>query len=374
MKNVLLIAHHSGTPGGPLDKFHNYLRKNHKIFIVLHPLWLNCGLSSIIQYKGRKLRFTIFPLFQYFLEGLFTLFYLRRFAKDFHKIDLAICFDGLSFFHMHLLRHPLGIKKIVFYNVDYSRIRFHNVIMNYIYKAVNVFSYKKCDYFLSITKQFIEDIDPTGMFAYKNSIVTGVVSRKSISKDVKRVNNSLVFAGSINYTVDFNPLLIVLKRLKDEKINFRLDIYGTGQSLDKMIKRIHKLKLEDKIFVKGVVENDMLVSTILPRYKIGVCPYLTKDNPSAPDHMFSGIDLTAKLVEYIAVGLPIVTTRLNDYFDVIEKNKFGYLVHSSDDWYNALKKLLSDHTLYKTYRINALKFARNYDEEKVLGPIFKKIL
>lgn len=374
MKNILLIAHHSGTPGGPLDKFNIFLREKHKVFIVLYPLFLDRGLSSIIRYEGKEIKFTILPLFQYFLEGLFTLFYLRRYVNNFQKIDLAICFDSLSFFHMYLLKYLLGIKKIVFYNVDYSRIRFHNVVMNYIYKTVNVFSYKRCDYFFSITKMFIDDIDPTGKFAYKNTIVTGLVSRKSISKNVKRVKNSLVFAGSINYTVDFNPFLVVLKRLKSEKINFILDIYGTGQSLDKMIKRIHELKLEDKISVKGVIENDMLVSTILPRYKIGVCPYLTKDNPSAPDHMFSGIDLTAKLVEYIAVGLPIITTRLNDYFDVIEKNKFGYLVHSSDDWYNALKKLLVNHALYKTYRSNALKFAKNYDDEKVLGPIFKKIL
>jgi glycosyltransferase involved in cell wall biosynthesis len=89
--------------------------------------------------------------------------------------------------------------------------------------------------------------------------------------------------------------------------------------------------------------------------------------------MFQGTELTTKIVEYIGSGLPVVTTRLYGAFDIIEKNKFGFLVHSSKEWYMAIKKLLLDKNFYKIYSVNALNFAKNYDEEKVLTPVFDKI-
>lgn len=84
--------------------------------------------------------------------------------------------------------------------------------------------------------------------------------------------------------------------------------------------------------------------------------------------------LRGNLFDYIVAGLPTVTTSINDAFDMIEKNKFGFLVSTAEDWYIAIKKLFINQTLYAVYKNNALKFAKNYDERKVLDPIFKKIL
>ena len=54
-------------------------------------------------------------------------------------------------------------------------------------------------------------------------------------------------------------------------------------------------------------------------------------------------------------------------------NKFGFLVDSPKKWCEAIKKLLLDKKFYKIYSSNALNFAKNYDEEKVLTPVFNKI-
>ncbi|RJQ38240.1 glycosyltransferase family 1 protein [Candidatus Microgenomates bacterium] len=370
-KNILLVYHHSGTPGGPAARFNNYLRERHNIFIVQHPLWANKNLFSIIKSQDREKRFKI-KHFQFFLESLFTLHYLPKMTK-YNQIDLAICFDPLSFFHTYILKHFLKIKKIVYYNIDYSRTRFGNKFLNRIYRTINIFAYKRCDYFFSLTKKFIEDTDPEEKFDYKNYFVKNLVDTKGINLKANKIKNSIVYAGSINWNMDFNSLFIALKKLKDENINFILDIYGGEKPDNNFLKTIKRLNLQKNIFLRGAVDNKELTEKILPKYNIGVSPYMTKNNPLAHDHMLWGNDLSAKLVEYLAAGLPTITTK-NDFFSSIEKNKLGFLVENSEEWYKNLKKLLKNKTLYKKYQNNALKYSKNYDQEKILNPIFKKIL
>jgi glycosyltransferase involved in cell wall biosynthesis len=89
--------------------------------------------------------------------------------------------------------------------------------------------------------------------------------------------------------------------------------------------------------------------------------------------MFTGTDLTTKLVEYIAAGLPVVTTRLIDAFEVITKEGFGFLVDDSEGWKQALAVYLTDSDLLQTASNAASKYAKKYDEDTVLGPLFDRI-
>lgn len=375
MKKVLLVSHYTGTPGGPVDKLYEFLKRENTVYTIRHPLWLNSNLPSIISDGQRKTAFRIYSPIQYPLEGFITLFFWNRFFGRPNNIDLAICFDSLSFIHIFMLKFLFHVNKIVFYNIDYSRKRFRNRVMNFIYQKISLFSYKKCDYFFSLYDTFIKEVDPKGICAYKNYLVKTTVNTHSINIRLKKYKNSLIYAGVLDYgSVDFRPLLAALKKLKQEGSKFRFDIYGKTEPKSELRKDIARLKLEKFVFLKGVVENKILIEKILPQYKVGICPYVTKRNSFTPDHVFLGSDLTAKLVDYIAAGLPIITTRINDAFDMIEENKFGFLVGTTEDWYKKIKELFTSQAIYNLYRNNALKSAKNYDERKVLGPIFKKIL
>lgn len=374
MKKILLVSHYTGTPGGPVDKLYEFLKRENKVYDIRHPLWLKSNLPSVISDGKKKTYFRIYSPIQYPLEGFIALLFWNFFKKP-KKIDLAICFDSLSFMHIFMLKFLFRVDKIVFYNIDYSRQRFQNKVMNFIYRRINHFSYRKCDYFFSLYDTFIKEVDPKDTYAYKNYLVKTTVNTHSINTRLKKYKNSLIYAGVLDYgSVNFVPLLAALKRLKKEGSEFRFDVYGKEGTKAELRKDIAKFHLEEFVSLKGVVENKMLIEEILPRYKVGVCPYITKRDRFAPDHVFLGSDLTAKLVDYIAAGLPIVTTGINDAFEMIEKNKFGFLVNTEEDWYIAIKKLLLIQTLHSVYRKNALKFAKNYDEKMVLGPIFKKIL
>lgn len=372
MKTILLVSHYSGTPGGPVDKIYDFLKKKYAVYNIKHPLDSASDLKSSIDGEV-SIKFKIIPSFQYFLEGITSYFYWKRYYGNIKTIDLAICFDSLSFTQMYFLKSFFNIKKLVFYNCDYSKKRFSNPLMNLIYQQANKFAYKKCDYFFSLSGKFIQDIDPQNKFAYKNYLVSGFVDLLSINRKIEE-KNFLVYAGALDYgSVDFNPLLTALKKLKLNKIKFHLDIYGKENQNSNLKFKVNKLGLSKNISFKGTSENKVLVQEILPQYQIGLAPYVSKTSQSAPDHTFLGTDLTAKLVDYIAAGLPVITTELNAGFKNIEKKRFGFLAETADEWYVALKKLLEDKKLRRQFKQNALNYAKKYDIGTILNPIFKKV-
>ena len=80
-----------------------------------------------------------------------------------------------------------------------------------------------------------------------------------------------------------------------------------------------------------------------------------------------------KFLEYSMVGMPTVASKVEPY-EVIEHGKTGFLVKSSDEWYNAIVTCLDD----KTKRFPMIQEARNlvredYDIRKV-AEVWRTIL
>lgn len=373
MKKVLLASHTSGLPGGPPDKFYTYLKNRYNVCKIIHPLFPTTNQKSSIDNGGKKFEFKIPALLQYSFESIYILFYWYKNFKN-SKIELAICFDSLAFLHIYLIKKFLRIDKIVYYNLDYSKKRFSNSFINAIYQSITKFSYATCDYFFSFSNTFIEEVDPLKKYAYKNFALKTTIDF-SVKVGVKKIPDSIIYAGVLDYgSIDFDPFLQALNRLNEENIPFCFDIYGKTDPQSKIQKEIRKLHLQDKIFFKGTIDNQILTEKILPRYTIGVAPYAATWDDDFPDYLFMNKDLTGKLVDYIGAGLPIVSTRINDSYKMIDENKIGFSVVSSNEWYQALKSLLINKALYKKFSKNALVFARQYDMNTLLNPIFKEIL
>jgi glycosyltransferase involved in cell wall biosynthesis len=371
-KNILLVSHYIKIPG-MVDKYYAYCKnKGYNTWVIKNPLIPSQRISSEIISLKNTINFYIHPTLSYALEGIVTAIKWMG-IKDKKAIDLAIAFDPLSFINIYLFNFAYNAKKIVYYNLDYSKKRFSNTLMDFIYKQINLFAFKHCDYFFSVAKMFLKDLDPKGKYAKKTFIVKHPVETALINFGKTRRRDYLVYVGSIGNNVDFSSLFSALDLIKKEGIIFHLDIYGGGFGKKSLEDDVQKMNLSKFVSFKGTVENAILVRNILPTYGIGVCPYIMKKDNEGKDHMYNGNDLTAKLVEYIAAGVPIVSTKLYEAFDVISKEKFGFLVETKDEWYKVLKELITDKNLQDKYRANAMRFAKNYDEEEVITPIFKKI-
>ncbi len=372
MKKILLLSHDSGAPGGPVDKLYEYLKKDYEVSIIRHPLFPKSKLESTIKFENTKLQFKLPALVQYPIEGFITGFILLLKLKKRPAVDLTISFDPLAYMNIYLFPMMYKSKKNVYYNLDFSRQRFKNPFMNFIYNQANIISYKTCTYFFCLNDSIIKVLDPKNLNRQKNFIVPQTVTL--INSNQKKKKNSLVYAGAIGGSVNFDFLLQALVQLKKEKIPYILDIYGHENDNGHLRLKIKEYSLEKNVFLKGPHDLVELTQHIIPTYMIGLSPYRTKGDPLAPDYLFATQTLTAKIVDYIAAGLPVIATKINTAFDQIESKRFGMLANDSKDWYYAIKMLLADKNLYAEFRGNALRNAKKYDENTIFSSIFKKIL
>lgn len=374
MKNILLVSHYTATPG-VMDKFLDFLiRKGFAPALILNPLDPKSALPSQMSFCGQEISYKLPGISQYLLEGAAAIYKFKIKFKITTGFDTAICFDPLSFINVHIFKKYFRVRKIVYYNVDFSTKRFSNNLLNSIYLAINKFAYKKCDYFLYLSESFIKNIDPMKKYTAKSFLLRHTIPVQMAVGDMEKIPNSLIYVGTLSKTVNFVNLIRALELIKNQNLDFIFDIYGDGDQVEFLKAAISCSSIRPNVNFKGVVKNEILFKEILPKYKIGLCPYIIPGGNNTADHMFNGTDLTMKIVEYIACGLPVVSTKLYKAFDIIEENKFGFLVKDINEWNVAISRLLTDDNLYQNYARNALDYSKNYDEERVLSPILLKIL
>ena len=372
---VLLLSHHNEVEG-MADQLYDYLIKHFaKVIHISHPLNPSSSVKSFVRVGKTRTKFKVPSLFQFFSEGLFMLLTLHKLKQTTSGYQLAICIDPLSYLHARIFKGILKINKLVYYNVDYSTQRYSNKLLDYVYQKINLYAFHNCEVFFYITSKFLKDLDPKGKYINKSFRIRHIHNTTKPGQ-VAKIPQSIIFCGNISDGVDFSDLLSALNKLRQEKVNFTFDIYGSGSKLKNLLILIKSLNLEKYIHLKGNISHHSLIDNVMPKYMIGVAPYIAKYKFSkkAANHPFAGEDLSTKIVEYIGSGLPVISTKPFQEFKVISKYKFGYLVSNSLSWYKALFTLLKNQRIRKIYSQNAYQYSRKYHEEEILTPIIKQIL
>ena len=93
------------------------------------------------------------------------------------------------------------------------------------------------------------------------------------------------------------------------------------------------------------------------------------------EHIETQFSFRTRLLDHFWTGLPTISTTGDALAEVIESNQAGLTVQISDvdGWVNALSKMISDESLRKSFKANALNLSQNYTWNKVLEPLYKFI-
>ena len=114
-----------------------------------------------------------------------------------------------------------------------------------------------------------------------------------------------------------------------------------------------KLNLEDKINFPGYI--DMQQKVELAQY----CNFFISTNKidNAP----------VSVIEFMALGLPVVAVNTGGIPFIIENKKNGLLVNDDDaQMAKCIEELLINKNLYESLRANARRYAMLYDEDVVV--------
>jgi len=154
-KIIIQIAHITRTPG-PVQFLADYLRnKTENFYRIYHPLESIGKISSVLMkgdkiIKEKKARGNIFS--NYIANFFISLKWLKEIKEP---IDLAIGMNCFDVFPLIIMKKRCRIKKIFFFNTDFSRHRFKNFSLNKVYVWLDKFCAKKADLIGCNTKRTI---------------------------------------------------------------------------------------------------------------------------------------------------------------------------------------------------------------------------
>lgn len=379
--NVLILSHYYKRAllgGGPPQEVKDFLIPKVKgVYYIEHPFpSASDHRSSLTIYENGILKNQIFTppvsgpdFFFYFIDFFITLYFL---IKAWRQFDLCIALDNLNTVSILPFRKFGIVKKLVFYAIDYTPLRFKNKVLNYLYHFADKIACYHADKIWILSERMIGARRKNNVNVKRSatSIVLPMGANLSRIKilPVDKINrHDIVFVGFLMEKQGVQLILESLPKIIAKNINFRFIIIGQGEYEQKLKALTKKLKITKYVCFKGFIKDHKQVEKILCKSAIGVAPYL----PVSDNYTFYTDPGKPKL--YLGCGLPIVITDVPKIARIIQSKKAGLIVrYTTESVANALGKLLTNDKLYNEYRKNATQLSKSYDTNSLIANALKK--
>jgi glycosyltransferase involved in cell wall biosynthesis len=211
------------------------------------------------------------------------------------------------------------------------------------------------------TKKII--IDEYGVKSEKISIIPNGVDLSLFNITSKKNPRKIVFAGAMYYHRGLDILLqaipYIIKKIPDTKFV----LLGSGAEMDKLKKIVLENKLEDSVEFKGWLKREKIPENISDA-SIGIGPLRLTDVTSRA--------LTIKVLEYMAVSLPIIAQKGTLPEDVLENEKNGYFIENVNDLVEKIILLLNQPEKIKEMGIQSSKMVQKFSWDKVVKNIIEE--
>lgn len=165
---------------------------------------------------------------------------------------------------------------------------------------------------------------------------------------------TLLYLGSFEPWMGIDRAIATLQFLPRE---FKLRLIGDGRTAARLKKQTRRSGLVDRVEFTGMVTPEQ-VAPLMSRAMLGVALY--------PDTPLMENAFTLKLLEYMAAGLPVITTGVGDASTIVEKSGGGVVCgHDARDAARAVLALAADRDLLRKMSARGRRFAADYDWELV---------
>lgn len=183
-----------------------------------------------------------------------------------------------------------------------------------VYARQKLKTFRKPDGFILLTKHMKEVVAGTKPWIVIEGFSDCALNASSPSNSKSNYKN-IVYLGALNGKSGILNLIRAFMNIKNE--NIRLDIYGTGIFIDKIIEYSHK---DTRINYCGVVSLDEIVKIEQEAHFL--------INPRPSNQEFNKYSFPSKTIEYMSSGTPVITTKLEGIPN--EYNDFLYFIDDSN--------------------------------------------
>ena len=339
MKILFIISHlTSGGAEKILVELANYFSKGNEVYIITFSK--NDSFYDIDKnVKHIKLNVVkqSYSLKNKIFNNINRILTLRKIIKNI-KPDVIISFltqtNIVSILSITGLKIPIIISEMSIFNSENN---------NKFWKILRRITYPFSDFLVVLTKDdsknysFVKNIEVIPNFLHINE-----------TPNLEEKENIILAVGRLHPVKQFDLLIKLFSKLDT---NYKLYIIGEGGERKKLENLIKKLKLENKVFLKGQQKD------IYKYYKRAKILVLTSKYES-----FSNV-----LLEAMYFGCAIVSFNC-DYGPraIIENNKNGFLVDNEEEFIKKLNLLIRNDNLRKKIAKNAVLRAKDFEFSKII--------
>src|SRR3989338_6392185 len=267
------------------------------------------------------------------------------------------------------------IDKVIFYSIDFSPTRFANPQLNYIYHSLE----KICVIFADETwnvspkiaegrQQFLnlsptkhpQKVVPVGI--WPNEIVLNPIGENTIRKYHLIFMGHLLEKQGVQMVLEAVPLIIKIIP------NFIFAIIGEGPYAKQLHQQTKHLKVSQHVIFTGSIPGHDELNRMMDH---GLCAVaLYKPEPDKKLNFTYYAD-PGKIKEYLARGLPVITTNVPYNAHEITRRQCGLVVnYNKEEVSHAIISLLRNKQTLAEYSKNALSFAREFTWDNVYTNAF----
>ena len=252
------------------------------------------------------------------------------------------------------------------YNL-FSKLNSINIFYKLL-RRINLSMLKRCDALIVINHSVMDRLISMGIQKERIHIITPGVNVNRYNSLIQRklINSDRVELLVVSLLIKRKAIDEILRAFKlshDENPNLKLTIVGDGPQMDILLKLRHELELEESVTFRGSVPNNQ-ISDIYSSSDI----FLNMSKSEG----FATISLEA-----LAAGLPIISTKVGGFNEVVAENENGYLIEIGD--YQAMAEkiiFLSNNTqlIYEFGQKSKQIAEEKYDWENSIIPQYIQVL
>ena len=264
-----------------------------------------------------------------YILSVFWFLYRKR-----HSYDIIHCHIAQGFHSIvAILFKSLFKKKVIIKVAATGPISDFVMMKKVIFGNSFLEKLKNADRIITICSQsekeaLQEGFLPTTVMQIQNGV--DVQYFKPLLSDRKK-HNRIVFIGRLDYLKGVHNLIQAFNGLIEEGMNAYLEIVGDGPDREKLENLARDLDINDYICFRGEIKG---VVSLLQESTMFVLPSLSEG-------------LSNVILEAMACGLPVVSTRVGGTTDIIQDGINGMLVEPDNvsQLSNAMKQLLKNKKL-----------------------------
>lgn len=372
---VAVVSHVYGN--GPAQPLVTYLRRTGQSYVfIAHPFLFTQQRPSYIERQDtggpltrRHSPFPIAPIpFRYLQDLLTTILWLLQSGP----IDTVVGCGNINAMAGLVLRLLRRAKTVVFYSVDYVPQRFDGSFLNRTYSLLDRHVARACDRVWNLSPAMEHArmrADPARLEIGRMDVVP-MGGGFDLDTVETRPNDSSTIAF-VGHLLDKQGVQIALEALPMVKAALpeaRLVVMGDGPYGSALRRLASDLALDDSVEFTGFMSDFEEVRRRLAASALGIALYVGE-----LDRWTRYAD-PGKLKDYLAAGLPILTTAVPPNARYLEERGAAIIVEPTpDEVAAALIRILTDAALRRSMAWNARRLAREYDWTRIFSEAFAKL-